>query len=357
MKRHIIIMYMALLLLTGCSQRQTGWQTGDVTLVRAVGVDRLEEGVRVSAVAGRTEDGATASALQADGPSIADGIRELGAKGDGFVHFGHVDQLLLGEEFVRDGVEPLLDFLARDRQIGPGVQLWVLRGGAAERTMTSEYDVSARLERLAEDQRGVAPKVDCTATRLMSVMARRGSVPVPALQREGESLQSVGYAILRQGRLVGFLDGEQSLGVELLCGQGADQAVDAVLSDGKRIVLKTKRTAVTCVPTFENGRLRGLDLRCTARLDVVQGASLTERQRRQVKQQAELELCGRMASALAFAQLWDADFVGLEQMARAACSGREWDTVDWRAEFRALVLQAVADVQVDWPPDMMEELE
>lgn len=355
MKGCIIIMYIALALLTGCSGRQTGWQTGDVTLVRAVGVDRLEKGMRVSAAVAREEGGSAVPALRADGTSVADGIRKLGTGGDGFVHFGHTSQLLLGEELVRDGVEPLLDFVARDRKIGPGVRLWVLRDGTAEQVVTGEYDVAARLERLAGDHGGAAPKLDCTTTRLMSVMARGGSAPVPALRQEEGGLRPTGYAVLRRGRLVGFLDEEQSLGAELVCGRGADQAVEMQLPNGAQIVLNVERASVTCEPVFEAGRLRRVELRCGAKLAVAQGEPLTAEQRWQVERQAEAELCGRTAAALALAQLWDADFAGLEQKTQAACSKQEWSGVDWAAEFRTLALRVAANVWVDWPADVTEE--
>ena len=357
MKCYIIIMYMVLMLLTGCSGQQTGWQTGDVILVRAIGVDRLDTGVRISAAAGRSGSDVPVPALQADGVSVADGVRELGTKGDGFVHLGHANQLLMGEAFVQDGAGPLLDFIARDRQIGPGARLWVLQGGTAEQGVAGDVaaDASARLVRLAEAGGGAGPEIECTATRLMSAMARRGSVPVPALRWEGDTLQPVGYAVLRQGRLVGFLDREQSLGVELLCGRGANQVVTATLSNGERIGLRTKRTDVLCTPNIRNGRLQNVEVRCTASLDVVQGGSLTTQQRQQVGQQVELELCRRMAGALAFAQFWNADFIDMEQMVRSGCSAREWDGVDWDTEFRTLSLRAAADIRVAWPPDMMEE--
>ena len=51
----------------------------------------------------------------------------------------------------------------------------------------------------------------------------------------------------------------------------------------------------------------------------------------------------------------DADFVGLEQHLRAACSAQEWGGVDWARGFRTLPLQAVVSAEVAWPADVMEE--
>lgn len=343
MKRYIIIiMYMCLALLTGCGSSPSGWQTGDVTLVQALGVDLAADGVGLAAFAG---DG---SAVQA--PSVAEGMRKLRASGDRFLHFGHTEQLLLSERFARDGVEQLLDYIARDRQLGPGVRLWVLRGEG----MDGLADVSARLTLLAAENDGAGPKLECTATRLMGALAGGDSVAVPAVERQNDALTPCGYAVLRQGRLVGFLEDEQALGLELLCGRGGGQIVDVSLPDGGRLALAVGDGAVSCVPLVANGGVQGLQLRWSASAEVVQGAAVPTGQRAAVTGQAEVALCSRMTAALACAQLWDADFMGLEQLARAACAQEEWNGMNWEIGLRTLPLQAAAELRVRWPADLAE---
>ena len=343
MKRYIIIMYTALLL-SGCGRQTAGWQTGDVALVRAVGVDVAPSGVALTAWGGDIE---CPIVLKAEGVSIADGVRALQRRGDRFVHVGHANQLLLGEAFVRDGTAQLLDFVARDRQIGPGARLWVLR---EDGVLADVPDVAARLERLAKD--GV---VDCSGTRLMRAMAENGSVAVPALCWEENGLQPAGYAVLRQGRLVGFLDGAQSLGLELLCGEHAGQMLEVELPDGARIVLSVKNAAFRYEPQTEAGRMVGATVHSSIGLVPRQGPSLTDEQRQAVARLAEGVLCRRLAAVLACAQFWDADFTGVEQRLRGACSAQEWGAVDWDRDFRALPMQVAASVQISWPADMVEE--
>lgn len=350
MKR-IVIMYMAVCLLTGCSGRITGWQTGDVALAQTVGADLTEQGVRVGVAVGLQGD--TGVLRLADGATMAEGVQRLRGLSGGLLHFGHVEQLLLGEALAQNGIGPVLDFIARDRQLGPGVRLWVLKGDSAERALASGgANVSARLEQLGRNE--AEQKVSCTATRLMSVMAREGSVPVPALRLEGDALRPDGYGVLHRGRLVGFLDAEQSLGLELLCGQGGGQQVDMTLPEGTQLALAVKRGRIAVEPVFGGG-LAGVTLRCAAQLDVVQGAELTEELRRQVIRTAQAVLRERISGAVARAQFWGTDYVGLEQMLRAACSEWEWKKEDWVAEFRALSVEVEVDVQVEWPADIMEE--
>ena len=354
MKR-VIIMCIGLLLLTGCSGQTTGWQTGNVALVRTMGVDLADRGIRVSAAVA-PQDGGERQVLLADGSSVAEGVQTLRGMGDSFVHLGHTNQLLLGERLVQVGAEAVLDFVARDRQIGPGARLWVLKGGAAEQALQgSSADVADRLERLSDSRRDTQPKLTCTVTRLMSVMARGGSVAVPALRMEGEALQPDGYAVLRKGRLVGFLDREQSRGLELLCGQSAGQMVTVTLPEEKKLVLTGKRISVTGEPAFQQGRLAQMHLRCKVQMDVAQSAPLTPEQRQQAVDEAQSVLRDRILGAVGRAQFWDADFAGIEQLVRASCSEKEWRDADWSAEFRAIAVNTEVWVQVDWPADVMEE--
>lgn len=74
-----------------------------------------------------------------------------------------------------------------------------------------------------------------------------GSAYLPALraveqEREGETaLLEAGYGVLRDGRLVGYLDGEGARGLELLTGRTAADILEIELPSGRTVVRLTGR--------------------------------------------------------------------------------------------------------------------
>lgn len=58
-------------------------------------------------------------------------------EGSSYLYFGHVGQLLLGEELARQGVEPALDYILRDVETRLDTALYLVRGGTAGKAITA----------------------------------------------------------------------------------------------------------------------------------------------------------------------------------------------------------------------------
>ena len=87
---------------------------------------------------------------------VPDHAAVLGMQGEGssYLYFGHVGQLLLGEELARQGVEPALDYILRDVETRLDTALYLVRGGTAGKAITAageDGSAADRLEALAED--------------------------------------------------------------------------------------------------------------------------------------------------------------------------------------------------------------
>ena len=72
--------------------------------------------------------------LSALRPSLSSAVLALQSLSDSYVFFGYVDQLLLGEELAGAGVTPVLDYFARDVELGLAAPLWVVRDASARQS-------------------------------------------------------------------------------------------------------------------------------------------------------------------------------------------------------------------------------
>ena len=225
----------ACLLLSGCSSLPSPREMGNMALLRTMGVDRREQGVAVTLSTGLRARGLQgeqeeALVLAAEGASLSAACLAAQGGSDGYVFFGYVDQLLLGEELAWSGFTAVLDYAARDNELGLGARLWVVRGDTAGAAVRSggKQGVDSRLDTLRMDGELGAALQARRAGEVYTDLLEWGSVYVPALSLEGEGpLEERGYAVLERDGLAGFLDGEAARGLELLTGGAKLDVIEA----------------------------------------------------------------------------------------------------------------------------------
>lgn len=368
-----IVLACAILLgaLTGCSSRS--WlpyarEMGDTALMRTVGLDG-EEQVELTVSTGSRSGGQEALVLSAFGDSIAAAALAVQSLGDSYVYYGHVDQLLLGEDAAVGGVASVVDYLAREAELGLGVQVWAVRGGTAGQAIRTAgaQGVPERLAQLNTDSQLGAANISRSAAELMTVLARGGSTYIPALEllppREGDggeggeqTLVSNGYAILRQGRLVCWVDDDTARGIELMEGRAFGQVVDLTLADGTKVSLVVDEVRTGCRPVFRGEELTGLDVTCALSARVAQtDRRLSEDDVKQLQQHLERMEGERMVQALELGQYWDADYLGLERRAQMGRPNRKNAVQEqWERAFRSLSLRVEVNGTVERSFGMME---
>lgn len=341
--KYVLAALVGLVLLTGCSERPRAKELGQVAVICTVGVDTTENGATLTAAA----DGPEGELLSASGPSVAAAALAVQEQGEQAVWYGHVERLVLGEDLARSGVGSVVDYLAREPQLGPGVELWVARGTAADALGTQR--IAGRLEQMSA--RGTGTEA-CSAALLMSALARQGSVCVPAVERVGDGADKgvarAGYALIRQGKLVDWLVEDRALGYELLMGRGVGGI--ACVDTGAGVVsVALEENILRVNPEFRDGELVGLEVDCTLRGRIAQRERLlTAAQRKELELLYERVQAERLVAALELMQYWDADPAGLEQRAMLADPARKTD-IDRQFEvrYRTLAIRVAVTARVE----------
>lgn len=370
--KSLLACVLMLTLLTGCGDRALlpyAREMGDTALLRTMGVDRGEDEMTLTVSTGSRAGGQEALVLSASGPSLPAAALAVQSLGDSYVYYGHVDQMLVGEKQAAHGLSELVDYLAREPQLGLGVQLWVVCGGTAAQAIETAgaQGVPERLVQLNTDGELGAANISRSAAQLMTVLARQGSTYLPALTllpaREGDggqggeqTLVPGGYAVVRQGRLVCRTDCEVSRGIELMEGKSSGNVVYLTLEDGTGVSLVLDDARTACRPVFQGEELTGLDVTCDLTARVAQtGRRLTSEDLEQLQQGLEQMQGERIVRALELGQYWDADFLGLERRAQLARPDKkerireQWDDV-----FRSLNLRVEVRGRVERSYGMMD---
>ena len=334
------------LLLTGCSGLPAAREMGDMALLRTMGVDAAPAGVELTVSTGPRArglqgEGTPALTLSAGGESLSAACLALQGRSDSYVFFGYVDQLLLGEELVRSGVLPVLDYFARDTELGLGAQLWLVRGDTARAAVESggEQGVEGRLSTLRTDGKLGAAAITRTAGELCTDLLELGCAYAPALSLEGENpvLGERGYGVLDESGLLGYLDGAAARGLELLAGRVPAQVLTAGEGAGQ---ISARPLGVSLEPELilQAGEITGLDLDCRVEMGLTEYRQAPSPEALEaLQEELARRLLVQMEAALEQLQAWRADCAGLGARAGLSCPGA-WRRAEgtWADRFAGL---------------------
>ena len=184
--------------------------------------------------------------------------------------------------------------------------------------------MDSRLSTLQTDSEMGAAGITRTVGETSAGLLEWGSAYLPALraaeqEREGETtLLEAGYGVLRNGRLVGYLDGEGARGLELLTGRTAADILEIELPSGRAVVRLTG-AAVQWSPEFQGRDLKELRLTCRVTASLAEGRRQLEKQEQeQLRRALEAREEGRLQRVLDQLRSWGTDCAGVgSQVGRA----------------------------------------
>lgn len=225
---------LALSLLTGCGAGRGVFANyrpiEELLLVETLGLDSEAGGLLLSAAAERGTE--TAEAVEARAASLVQGLEALQDRAvAGRVFFSHCQNFVLGEDYARQGLGGLLDYVERDIHTRMGTRLYVVREGTAEALVSGGgfpegADVSALLAsiRSETESRGDSHVFDVRETAVALSEQGAGLICALRLIRTGAGADAglsavpAGYGILKDGSLAGYLDGDEARAASLLLG-------------------------------------------------------------------------------------------------------------------------------------------
>lgn len=358
MKRFIVALIIICILpsLAGCGRSGTIYsnyrEVEQLQLIRAVGVDAESGDVRLTISSGEQGEGGNSMLLSRSGASLElamNSLQDFAAGQELF--YDHTQFFLFGQDAAENGVAEFLDYVERSTALPMGISLFVVRGGSAQELMTEsgdgQYDPGKALSSIKRvaARRGDNHVFSCADTA--RALSENGAALICALRPtgvEGSVFTSDtgaeaaavpdGFGILKNGKLVGFVEPDEAMAAVMLIDGGMS---DIVLGDGDgRVTLTLESSDVKLTPVWAaDGSLE----RVRAEIEV--SSRLVETGREQEASDREFlarlgeglarELHARFAAMLELTNGYAADFLGLGDMlrdrdaARFDAMPRPWD--------------------------------
>lgn len=368
MKRAVLCLFASLcLLLSGCRGRllfEDYREIDQLDLVETLGLDRNGEEVTVIASTGSSGG---QELLKNTARTISRGVREMQSFTERkYIFYGHTAHLLVGEAEAREGLRHAMEFVERDSDVRLDTWLYVVQNGTAEEVIAScsggDTSVGERLSSLQKDVELMSESYVFTCGEVAEALEARSCGLVAAIRLEpaehllnGEGapeLLSSGYALLKEGRLVGYLNTEEARGANLLMDRSGSDVLEAPDPAGGWFAARLTGSRATFHPSFEGKRLRGLEIRLTVHCNVdelVNSRNSVREEELQAMERtlAELE-AARVRAVLYRSQLLKADFCGIGDRVRRAAPLR-FDGMEeaWASVFPNLEIRLYTEVRLE----------
>lgn len=331
-------------------------------LVRTVGVDADGEGrVLVTVSTGEQSQGggqgdSPALVLSQSAPSISRACLAMQGKSTANLFYGHVAQLLLGEEMARADVEQPLEYVLDDIEMRLDIDLYLVWGDTAQTLLNAaakEGSADARLDAMAADTGLRSWSSPRTVGEVLEDLLDNGCSYAPAVrltgQEEQQELEAIGYGLIQDGKLCAWAAGESAHGINLLTGQVEADLLTVEVPEMGPFSVRLVGAETSVKPDFTGDRLSGVDIVCKVDANLAEGGAHLDQEGpeevRKLETAVEEQVKGRLESALSLCRTYGADFFQLERKTGVAAPWHQ-GKLETQWDIKTVPLNVTAEVTI-----------
>jgi spore germination protein KC len=379
--RIIVILWLALLL-TGCWNRR---ELKELSFVAVMGVDKSSKANEYKASfqiinPGSVALGATGGAggqpaspvtvYSGTGKTIFEAIRKTSQKVPRQLFFSHMQVLIIGEPFAKEGIQDVFDFFERSHEIRLTTMVLVARGSEAEplvRILTPLEKISANsiAGKIKMTSKLWSENIKVEMDDVIRPLVSHGEPMISGVKAIGDSdvgnkisnvqqsdlpakVNISGIAIFKNGKLMRWLDGDEGRGALWIRNKMKSTVIDLDCKDKKDSVgieIVRSRTNVEVevqngkpvfhIHIWEAGNLS--ELKCSLDLTKVEEITNLEKQ---LAEETKNEVLGAMKTA----QNEESDIFGFGEAVKRA-NPKAWNKM--KKEWGKTFAESKVDVEVD----------
>ncbi|SHM15919.1 spore germination protein KC [Caldanaerovirga acetigignens] len=167
--------------------------------------------------------GSTIATVSTLANSIHSASRQMSRRLSRRLFFEHTRVILIGEEAARDGIEGVVNFLSRNTEVNRRGRIMVVKGKAEDALKAkNEYEtlLALYISNIFENWNFCSRFVEITIDDfLKKAYTTKGNVLLPRLTPGKTDVSIGGAAVVKKYKLVGWLDEDETLGVNFVLGK------------------------------------------------------------------------------------------------------------------------------------------
>lgn len=367
MKRGLVILICLLtaISLTGCnvtgeiSKNRYRRDIDQFELIRTIAVDEKDNKVTVTVSSKSGEEEGEPLVIHAEADTVVGALEQLHRYSPKEqIFFAHTRNYVLGEDAAKGGVLEYLDFMERDLNMRLDTPMFIVKKGTAEELVeesTGEAsEISELLEAIQKDTSLMSAGYVFSCVEVAKNLSESGSALVASIELEdADNLSSggnekmavpVGYAVLKDGKLIDYIDTDLSSGVSILLNKMKSDVIEIPDGDGNFAAFRLTKGSSRFRPVFEDGTLAYVDVEIKLRANIDEVSSGIDLYDENVLNGYRDEISGRMQSeceqVIALSQQENADFLGIGAVIKKKAPVKfakmpgSWEDVFSGTEFR-----------------------
>lgn len=290
MKRKIgllVILVLLLNLLSGCWNRR---ELNEIAIMVGMGIDKSDDQyivttqvVNPSAAASKEggTQGSPVVTFHEKGDTVFKAIRKITTNSPRKIYGAHLRVLVIGEELAKESIGEFLDFFLRDHEMGTDFFVVIAKDTTAENilkvlTPLEVLPANKLYSSLEASAQAWAPTITVTLDKLLGEIASDGMQPnltgivIEGNDQEGEMKENVeqihadvklnfsGIAVLKEDKLIGWLNENESKGLNYVLGNVESTLVELPCPEEKgKIGIELIRTKADINGKVEKGNPKG----------------------------------------------------------------------------------------------------
>jgi spore germination protein KC len=268
--------------LTGC------WNSREIdklAIARGIGIDKNKNGYRITMQilnssklkAKQKSQEASVITFREDGQDIFESIRRMTRISPRRVYLAHIGVVIIGEELAREGISQILDFLARDHEFRTDYYILIAKNTTAEEVLNvltplEEIPANKIYSALETSEKAWAPSKGIRILSLINSIVADGKetvlsgVQILGNKEDGNNtkglskpnadtlLQITPFSVFKKDKLVGWLNENESKGLNYILGDVKNSVGFVSLGQDKRIGLEILSAKSEIKANFENNK-------------------------------------------------------------------------------------------------------
>ena len=351
----VLLTLISAIILTGCWNYR---EVDKLSIVAGVAVDKGIENkyqltVEIVQISGGRDTKMTSRTVTMEGNTMFDAARNMISLSGKRLYWSHARVIILSKEIASEGISEAIEWYTRDAETREDVYILISEGASAKEIFegqeTTEDIKSFTLGEMIENQKSLskAPTTDVLKF-LIETKNKEFSTIMPAARLrkiDGKVIpQIMGSAIIKNNKLVGFLNGEETRYLNFIRNEvkGGILVEEMQANDVPTLVsleIFKNKTKITPIVEGEDIEIN-LNIDTTVAIGEIQGTKniFDDEGRNELEQSAENMLKEQIESLIAKVQSkYEADIFGFGAKLRED-KAQVWDSVgsNWDEVFKDL---------------------
>lgn len=206
-----------------------------------------------------------------EGSTVFECLRNMSTWTGKELYFGHVGYIIIGEEAARNGILQYLDLFARDHEMSMDVKILVAKGTTGkevfEKANPKDMYIADRLDNLLDNASAQSISGSIKLYKFLGNIESTTAdpyLPYITLEKHTKRINSddesmnmhlAGYAAFRSDKLIGFLDEQQSRGLNWVADNVTTGVIVLQYGNAGNISMEITKSKVKITPKLENDTL------------------------------------------------------------------------------------------------------